>query len=139
LTWCACGLVAVGSLVGCSSAKTAVTPLDPVDVSAAQACQSFAKYVTDLAANDSASVLKADSADVATKAGVLLDGAAATQAAGTAQPKWAGLGADIITATGDLASESSALTSDANKVLDGCNSIPADAKTAAGYKGQAAG
>jgi hypothetical protein len=136
--------LALTALGGCGTSKTpsaapaATASAAPVDLAAAQACAGFATLVADANAKPAnPATIQADADSLLTQASVLMKGGPEAAAAGAPMPKWNGLGADLVAAGGDVVQlDNSTLKADADKVLIGCFSIPAAAKTAAGYDGQ---
>jgi hypothetical protein len=106
-------------MVACSSSAKP----DPADVAAAEACQTFSTFLSH----------KATGQAVLDAAAPLIAGAAAAEASSVPGPKWAALGADIVTTVADINTNDPNLSVDGDKVVNECGSIPGPAKRAGGY------
>ncbi len=118
--------------VGASAKRGgAATAPATADVDAARACQAFNVFLADAGAG---SVPKADGEALVDSAGKLLAGAGADQAAGRPLPRWAQLGADLVSATNDVVhGDSSSLKTDGAAAAAGCQQVPAAAARAGGF------
>jgi hypothetical protein len=119
------------SPVRSSPARPAPAAAAAADVSAARACQAFSTYLADASAG---TVPQAAGQALVTGAEALLAGAKQDQAAGRPLPKWATLGANLISAADDVVHHDSAsLQTDGAAAAQECQTVPAAAARAGGF------
>ena len=110
-----------------STPSTSVAPVDPADVAAARACESFVKF---LDAASTGSVSQGVFQPFVNDANALIAGAKPGQPA----PKWFQLGSELINVGDDLVKDNpQQLKSDATAAGQQCSTIPAPADRAGGY------
>lgn len=131
----AAGLGTGGASPGPARAGPVPTPATatamPADVSAARACQAFSTYLADASAGV---VPRAAGQALVSDAEVLLAGAKQAQSSGRPLPKWAGLGANLLSAASDIVHRDSAsLQTDGAAAAEECQTVPAVAAKAGGY------
>ena len=114
-----------------ATATTTAAAPTAADVAAARACQAFTVYLADAGTG---TVPKADGEALVNDADALLTGAAKDQAANLPLPKWAHLGANLLSSAEDVVKhDSTSLQTDGALAAQECQTVPAAAARAGGY------